>query len=181
MSDTSTWAANSIPADIESRLHQLERMVAEAKNVPLSSSIMINRAEIEGVLAELRAVLPEELRHARWVIKEREEVLEKAQRDATTIVADAQDERVRLVSRTDVVNAANREAERIVDEADEHGRQIRLEAEDYVDAKLANFEVVLQKTLTAVERGREKLRGRLVSDELAEASEAYEDDEFTEG
>jgi hypothetical protein len=38
---------------------------------------------------------------------------------------------------------------------------MRLQTEDYVDAKLANFEVVLHKTLSAVERGREKLRGRL--------------------
>jgi hypothetical protein len=46
---------------------------------------------------------------------------------------------------------------------------MRLEAEDYVDAKLANFEVVLNKTLTAVERGRERLRGRLDVDDLAES------------
>jgi vacuolar-type H+-ATPase subunit H len=162
------WSANNLPLDVEAKLHQLELMVAEAKAVPLSASVMLNRAEVDGLVTELRDSLPDELRQARWILKEREEVLEKARRQAAQLIDDAHAEHVRLVSRTEVVQAANREADRILDEAREHARQIRLEAEDYVDAKLANFEVVLQKTLAAVERGREKLRGRLDADELAE-------------
>ncbi|MBW3663501.1 MAG: hypothetical protein KY469_10415 [Actinobacteria bacterium] len=170
----------AIPPDVEAKLHVLERLVADAKTVPLSASIMLNRAEIDGVLAELRATIPEELRQARWVMKERDELIEKALRDAERLVGDAQDERARLIAKTEVVHAANREADRIVEEAREQARQIRLEAEDYVDAKLANFEVVLTKTLSAVERGREKLRGRMGTDELAEAEPDVEDDELDE-
>ncbi len=158
----------AIPMDVEARLHQLELMVAEAKQVPLSASIMLNRAEIDGLVTELRDRLPEELRQARWILKERDEMLDDARRRADEMLADAEAERQRLIARTEVVQAANREADRIVREAEEQARQLRLEAEDYVDAKLANFEVVLQKTLAAVERGREKLRGRLDVDELAE-------------
>ena len=154
--------------DVEAKLHQLELMVAEAKQVPLSASIMLNRAEVDGLVTELRDSLPDELRQARWILKERDEVLDKARRQADEMLADAESERQRLIARTEVVQAANREADRIIQEAEEQARQLRLEAEDYVDAKLANFEVVLQKTLTAVERGRDKLRGRLDVDELAE-------------
>jgi cell division septum initiation protein DivIVA len=81
-----------------------------------------------------------------------------------------------MVSKTEVVQAAAREADRIVDDAKEHARQIRLEAEDYVDAKLANFEIVLAKTLKAVERGREKLRGRLDTEDLADLTVEEDDD-----
>ena len=73
------------------------------------------------------------------------------------------------MSEQQVVRSAQDEAERIVDAAHGTARQMRLEAEDYVDAKLANLEVVLNKTLTAVERGRERLRGRLDVDDLAES------------
>jgi cell division septum initiation protein DivIVA len=164
-------SAMSLPVDVEAKLHQLEIMVAEAKTVPLSASIMLNRAEIEGLVTELREALPEEIRRARWILKERDEILDKSKREAGKILDEAQAERDRLVSKTDVVQAANREADRILEEAQQGARQIRLEAEDYVDAKLANFEVVLQKTLAAVERGREKLRGRLDQDALAEVEE----------
>lgn len=162
------WTAtNSVPMDVEAKLHQLELMVAEAKNVPLSASIMLNRAEVDGLLTELRGRLPEELKQARWMLKEHDEILDKARREAAQILEDAHAQRARLLARTEVVQAANREADRIIDEAREHARQLRLEAEDYVDAKLANFEVVLTKTLAAVERGRQRLRGRLDTDELA--------------
>jgi cell division septum initiation protein DivIVA len=157
-----------VPLDVEAKLHQLERLVAEAKTVPLSASIMVNRAEVDGLVADIREALPDELTQARWVVKERDEILERAEGDAANILEDASAERDRLVSQQEVVRAADREANRIVEEAREHARQIRLEAEDYVDAKLANFEVVLNKTLTAVERGRQKLRGRLDTDQLAE-------------
>ncbi len=154
--------------DVDSRLRQLERMIAAAKPVPLSSSIMLGKAEAQGMVADLRSAMPEELRQARWVVKEREEVLESAQAEATRIIEEARSERARLISRTEVVEAANREAGRIVDDAQERARQMRLDADDYVDGKLANFEIVLNKTLSAVERGRDKLRGRLHGDELVQ-------------
>jgi cell division septum initiation protein DivIVA len=163
MSDT-----RGVPVDVEARLHQLERLVADAKTVPLSASIMVNRAEIDDLVGDLRDALPQELVQARRVVREREEILDRAESDATRILEDARSDRDRIVSQEDVVRAAEREAGRIVEEAREHARQIRLEAEDYVDAKLANFEIVLHKTLTAVEKGRQKLRGRLDTDQLAE-------------
>lgn len=165
------------PLDLEAKLHQLERMVAEAKAVPLSASVMLNRAEVDGLLSEIRASVPDELRQARFVVMERDELLQEARRDADAIVAEAREERARLVAGKAVVQAAQREADRIVEDAREHARQIRLEAEDYVDAKLANFEVVLHKTLGAVERGREKLRGRLDTDQLAAEVDAELADE----
>lgn len=153
--------------DLVGKLDELDRLVAEAKVVPLSSSIMLNRAEVDGLIADIRASVPEELRQAQWVIKEREDVLDAARSESGRIVDEARSERARLIAKTEVVHAANREAERIVEDARERARQIRLEAEDYVDAKLANFEVVLSKVLGSVERGREKLRGRLDADQLA--------------
>ena len=157
------------PVDIAGLLDTLERIAGEARAMPLSSSVMVNRAEILALLRQLRDAMPVELERARWVVREQDGILEHARVDAAEIVADARAEHERLVSQKQVVRAAKEEAERIVDAAHGTARQMRLEAEDYVDAKLANFEVVLHKTLTAVERGRERLRGRLDVDELAEA------------
>jgi cell division septum initiation protein DivIVA len=154
--------------DVEAQIAQMEQLLAEARPVPLSASVMINRKDFDDILAEIRAQLPEEIRQSRWVLKERDELLAQAARESESIIADAKDERDRLVSDTEVVRAARREAEHIVEEAREQARTLRLEAEDYVDSKLANFEIVLNKTLTAVEKGRDRLRGRMSSDELAQ-------------
>ncbi len=160
--------SNGVPHDLEARLSHLERLVAEAKAVPLSASVMVNRAEVAELLATIRASLPEEVAQARWVVRERDDILERSRADAQRLIEDAEAERDRLVSEQEVARTAQREAERLLDEAQEQARQMRLEAEDYVDAKLANFEVVLHKTLGAVEKGRAKLRGRLDTDQLAE-------------
>ena len=153
--------------DVEGFLAQMEQLLAEARPVPLSASVMVNRKDFEDVIDDIRASLPEELRQSRWVIKERDEVLEQAEREAEQLLADARVEAARLISDTEVVRQSQRQAERILEEAREQSRVLRLEAEDYVDSKLANFEIVLAKTMRSVEKGRERLRGRLVSDELA--------------
>jgi hypothetical protein len=153
--------------DVDGLIEQLERLLAEARPVPLSSSVMVNRAEVEDLLAELKSRMPEEVRQARWVLKERDDVIAQAAREADQLLADAREERDRMLSDQEVVKAAHRESERVVQDAREQARVLRLEAEDYVDSKLANFEIVLQRTMKQVEKGRERLRGRLASDDLA--------------
>jgi cell division septum initiation protein DivIVA len=166
--------------DVDAHIAQLEQLLAEARPVPLSASVMVNRREVEELLAGLRAALPEEMRQARWVLKERDELVAQGQREAEQVLADAEAEQRRIVSETEVVRASRREAERILEEARDEARRLRLEAEDYVDGKLANFEIALQKTLRTVEKGRERLRGRLATDELAEAVPPDEDDDTGE-
>ena len=170
-----------VPVDVAGLLDTLERIAADARSMPLSSSVMVNRAELIALVRQLREVMPEELSRARYVVRDHDLILENARDDAAAILAEARAEHERLVSEQHVVRAAHEESERIVDAAHGTARQMRLEAEDYVDAKLANFEVVLHKTLTAVERGRERLRGRLDVDELAESDlDAVADDEYAD-
>ena len=152
--------------DLENALAQLEHQLADARPVPLSASMMVNKDELERVAQAIRAALPEEIRQARWVLKERDTILAQASRDAEQVVEDGRRERDRMVADTELVREAHREAQRIVDRAGEEGRRIRNEAEDYVDAKLGDFEVVLQKTLSTVTRGRDRLRGRQASSEI---------------
>ena len=164
-----TVAEDASHVGLEAKLAQLEELLAEAKTVPLSASIMLNRAEVDGLVGEIRAAVPEEVKQARWVVKERGDVLAQARADAEAIVQAAYDERDQLVQQTEVGRAARAEADRLLAEAKEEARLLRLEADDYVDAQLAKFEVLLHKTLSTVERGRENLRGRLGADALAQA------------
>jgi beta-galactosidase/beta-glucuronidase len=165
--------------DIVARLQQIEDLIQEAKSMPLSSSVLMNREEMLELVEAARADLPEEVKQARWIVKDREELLAKGRRDAEALVERAQQERARLVSEQEVTRGAQEEADRIISEAQEQARQIRLEAEDYVDAKLAQYEIALertaneiQKSLAQVQRGRDKLRG------VSVAQEEFGPDEF---
>ncbi len=145
--------------DLIERIDELQVLIEEAKSVPLSSSAVINRDEFLELLAQLKQEVPDEIRQARWMARDRDELLARARKEAERIIAEAREQRDRLLSRTEIVHSANRESARITDEAKERAARMRLEAEDYIDQKLAAFEILLNKTLTTVDRGREQLRG----------------------
>lgn len=145
--------------DLIERIDELQMLVEEAKAVPLSSSAVINRDEFLELLAQLKEAVPDEIRQARWMARDRDELLAKARKEGERVLAEAQEQRDRLLSRTEIVHAAQREADRLTDEAKERATKIQLEAEDYIDQKLAGFEILLNKTLGTVGKGREQLRG----------------------
>ena len=170
--------------DLIERIDELQLLIEEAKSVPLSSSVVINKDEFLDVLAQVKAEVPEEVRQARWMARDRDELLERARKEAERIIAESREQRDRLLSRTEIVHAAEREAERIIDEAKERATRMRVEAEDYIDQKLAAFEILLNKTLSTVGRGREQLRGQrqtgAVTPEEPLASEApFDADQLT--
>jgi cell division septum initiation protein DivIVA len=102
--------------------------------------------------------MPDELRQARWLLKEREEFLAEKGREADALLEEVRVQAERMVQRTEIVRQANHVAQRILDDANEEARRMRHEAEDYADQKLASFEIVLDRTLRTVQAGREKLQ-----------------------
>jgi cell division septum initiation protein DivIVA len=143
--------------DTAALLTQLREALDAARSMPLSASVMLNRDEFGELLQDAIDGLPEELKQARWLLKERDDVLERAQREAERIIDVARVRAERMVERTEVVREARRSAEDMVDQAGRLAAQMRLEAEDYVDRKLASFEVVLDRTMQQVAKGRERL------------------------
>lgn len=148
-----------MPVDVQNRLDAIVAAVENARSMPMSASCVVNRAELVGLLQDLRSALPAELAHAQSVMADHEQVVADAQAQAEQIIQGAHSERGSLISDTEVVRRAQAEADRILAEARTEVQTKRVEADDYVDSKLANFEVVLTKTLGAVGRGRQKLRG----------------------
>jgi cell division septum initiation protein DivIVA len=148
----------STPPDTHTVLVRLQEILENARAMPLSASAMVNREEFGELLNDAIEGLPDELREARWLLKERDDVLEHARREADRIIEAARVRAERMVERTEVVREARRTAEEIIEEAQRHAGQLRNEAEDYVDRKLAAFEVVLDRTMQAVQKGRERLQ-----------------------
>src|ERR687896_742278 len=129
--------------DVLVLIDKLDDVVHNARPVPLTDQVRVDREEIYDLLDQMRATIPEEIKQARWIVKERQEMLAEAKREAERVVKEAQ-----------------RAAEEIIEDARETERQIRLGAEDYADEILSTLEVNLQKFLAAVQRGRDRLAGR---------------------
>ncbi|MER6383258.1 ATP synthase F0 subunit B [Streptomyces sp. NPDC001250] len=145
--------------DVQKKLDEIVSAVAGARAMPMSASCVINRAELLALLEEVRQALPGSLAQAQELIGGREQMVEQARQEAERIIENAHAERGSLISDTEIARRSQGEADRILTEARQEAEEIRAEADDYVDSKLANFEVVLTKTLGSVGRGREKLLG----------------------
>jgi cell division septum initiation protein DivIVA len=159
------------PAETEDVLLQLRDIIEAARPVPLSASSMIAKDEVLELIDEALAQLPEELRAARWLLKEREEFLARTRHDADEIIAQARARAERMVQRTEVVKAAEQRSYEIVDAAETEARRLHHEVEDFCDQKLASFEIVLERTQKLVAAGRAKLQGANLLAEAAAAAE----------
>lgn len=139
-------------------------MVEQAKAVPLSASCMVNRAQVLDVIEDIRDALPRSLSDADQLLAEREAVVAEGRLEAQRLIAEAREEQVRMLSQHEIYLVAVAEAEALRAETEEETYRMRRETDDYIDARLATFEITLNKTLTAVERGRDKLRGQVEED-----------------
>lgn len=143
--------------DVTGVLEELVAVVEHAKAMPLSSSAIIAREEVLGLLHEALEALPGELQRARRLLQDRDEVRARAELEASELLDEARAQAAHLVQRTEVVRQARNQAERIVADAHGEARRIRHEADDYVDRKLAAFEIVLDRTIRTVQAGRARL------------------------
>ena len=149
--------AASHVGDAETLLRRAIDIIANAPTMPLSSSPRIDRDEIIELLDEALARLPEELRQARWMLKERQDFVNKTRREANEMLEAARVQAERMVQRTEVVRAAEQRARHVVETADNDSRRLKLETEDFLDQRLASFEILLDKLGKTVAAGRQKL------------------------
>ncbi len=144
--------------DLEALLHLAVEIVQQAKSMPLSASVLVSREELLDVLETALHNLPEEIREARWALRDREELMAAEIRKAEQLMDRVRAEAARMVDKTEIVRNARVAADRIIAEAEERGRTLINEAEDFCDQKLGGMEIVLDRLTKTVKSGRERLR-----------------------
>jgi cell division septum initiation protein DivIVA len=145
--------------DVVDNIEAAIAAVEEARSVPLSASCVIHRGEMLELLENVKASYPNDLAKAINILRQQSEILEDANLQADSIIGQARDEVARLVEQTAIVTAAKKESQRILAEATAEGKRDKEEIEAYIDSRLANLEVILNKTLDVISRGRDKLAG----------------------
>ncbi len=159
--------------DVQERLDELAVLVEDAKAMPLSASCLVNRQQVLDLIDEIRQLLPESVHRADELLADREAVVQDGRREADRILERARAQADRMVSEHEVYLAAVEEANELHRRTSAETALMRKETDDYIDAKLATFEMTLHKTLQTVDRGRERLRSQMY-DELAAAPEGQE-------
>ena len=131
----------------------------------------MHRGEILDILDEAKTSLPKDLDEAQHILAKRDSLIEEARVSSDALIASAREEVARMVEQTAIVQSARTEAQRILDEARDEAADEREEVEEYIDGRLATLEVILNKTLDAVTRGRERLEGAGDKDVLSQLAD----------
>lgn len=159
--------------DVHDQLNQLATTVRGAKAMPMSASCLVNRAETLDALERLHSILPANLDHADALLSERDAVVAAGREQAERLLEGARAEREQLIEQTDVLVAARARAATVTTGARAEATRLLADADDYVDRKLAEFEVVLGQLGSQVNNGRERLAARGKTD-LARVQAAAE-------
>ncbi len=146
--------------DVHAKLAEIRQVVEGARGMPMSASAVVNRGELLALLDELGEGVDTALSDARKVLADRDGIVDDGRRAAEQIVDDARQEREAILSDTEVFRLAKRKADELLENTRAEADGLRHETDDYVDQKLANFEITLERTIEAVRRGRERLAGR---------------------
>ena len=145
--------------DVVENIEAAIAMIEEARSVPLSASCVINRSEMLQILDKIKASFPNDLARAIAIQREKDSIIENAHTQSDAIIQQARDEVSRLVEQTTIVSSARKEAARILADAKADSDRDREEIEEYIDSRLANLEVILNKTLDVISKGRDQLSG----------------------
>ena len=145
--------------DVVESLEVAIAAVEEARSVPLSASCVLNRGEMLQILDKVKVSFPSDLAKAIAVLRDKDQILESAREQADAIIAQAREEVARLVEQTSIVTNARKEAQKIMAEVTAESNASRDDIDEYIDTRLATLEVVLNKTLDVISKGRDQLGG----------------------
>ena len=154
--------------DIETDLRELIELVANAKQMPLSNSALVPRDDVLGLLEQALRSLPDEIREARWALRDREELMAAEMQKAQQLMDQVRAEAARMVDKTEIVRQSRLKSDQIVAEAQAQARQMINQSEDFIDGKLGNFEIVLERLLKTAHSGRERLSAQGLPTSLLE-------------
>ncbi len=150
-----------LPGHVLDMIEQLMIDIENARQVPLSNNVMVSQEDVLDTLARIQKELPEELRAARWMVREREAYIARTNETAREVIAAAKQRSDELVSESYIVQEAVEEANTLVRNAESEARRIRLESEDFAERHLAEAEQVLGELLRYVREARAELHQSL--------------------
>jgi cell division septum initiation protein DivIVA len=149
-------------------LERLEELATQATKVPLTGKVLIDPDEVLAIVDEMRDMLPQEIRDANRVSRDREAIIGEAREQAEATVREAQAMATHLTSETAVTKEAQEQADELIDQAKRVAREIRQNALEWADDLFARVSPDLeriandtQKAALAVRKARDELRQQL--------------------
>jgi cell division septum initiation protein DivIVA len=144
--------------DLQYLIDRLETMVRAARRMPVTNKLMLDEQELVDLIDQMRTVLPEEIRYAKHVLREKEQILADAQAQSEEILRAAQKQAEILIEREGLLKQARTQADEIKRQAQEEAERVQVGADNYVRQVLADLSDNLQRQLSSIQKGLDSLK-----------------------
>jgi len=151
--------------DILHLIDRLEEIIKESRRVPFSDLRLVDERRVWPLLDQMRISIPDEMRRAERIMREKERTKAQATEEAERIIALARQEAAQLAADHSVARSAEDEAAAIRQRAREEARKIVAGADEYAFDVLCDLEQDLRRALTVIENGIRAVEARQESSE----------------
>jgi len=142
-------------------LDEYEQVIEECSRIPMTGKVIIHEDILYQYLDKFRAMLPDAIQEAQWILKEKERILSEAQKEGESIIESAKSKLQRMANESEIVKAAKSQGDEIIENARSVGREITQGAFAYADDVMGQLQSELEKILQVVKKGREEIRQNL--------------------
>ena len=104
-------------ANLESILNELDEVLESATTLPLTSKCMVDADRIRDLIDDIRLNIPSEIKQARAVVADRNEILSMAKQEAEELIRKAEERAKALVDNDTIVRQANAKGMAMLSEA----------------------------------------------------------------
>ena len=141
-------------ADIMQLVDRMEEIVSSGMRVPLSNRIMVEEEEFLSIIDQLRLSVPQEIKQARRVVQERQQILGTAQDEAAKILSVAKERAEYLMNEQGLINEAKSRSEEILRQAKDGSKRSMGEVDVYALQILTQLEQALQQNLQQIQQAK---------------------------
>lgn len=139
-------------------LEELEREVQEASRIPFSSKVVMEEELIYKYIDALRAHIPEDIRQAQWINKEKERIIKETKEEAKTLINHTENKVQELCEDQEIIKIAKKQANDIVEAANDKALKLVQGAYSYVDEIMGDVEKRMDKHLKEVRAGKTEIK-----------------------
>jgi cell division septum initiation protein DivIVA len=151
-------------SDIYHLIDRLERLLNESWRMPLSAYLVINEDDFLDVIDQMRTTVPQEVKEGEKIQRERDRILAQAEEEGLRVVQLAQEDAAQLLEEHALIEAANQRADTILERAQREAQVLKRDADEYarevlvsLDDQLGTLEDQITILLTTVRNGLETL------------------------
>ena len=130
---------------------RLEELVGVGKRVPFSGKVMVEEEVFLGLIDQLRDAVPNEIKQAQRVIKERERIIAESQEEASKILDVAKKRVAYMISKEGILNEARQQGEEILRASDDARKRTLGEIDVFAIERFDYVEQALEKSVSVMD------------------------------